>query len=166
MPHGKKQQLTHFTNKHITYYLPHIKHYTLLPLTLHITLKWVTHNTKKLTHHAKTSNTRYKCLASMSVETASQCFKVDFKPPMEETTQTFHRELLEVCLWIRTNEKEGTTTHMVLYRKILVNVSEFFKNSVHIYRRFKFENFSSHPHISFWRVKKNVGMRRKIFESG
>jgi hypothetical protein len=82
MPHGKKQQLTHFTNKHITYYLPHIKHYTLLPLTLHITLKWVTHNTKKLTHHAKTSNTRYKGLASMNVETASQCFKVDFKPPI------------------------------------------------------------------------------------
>jgi penicillin-binding protein-related factor A (putative recombinase) len=95
--------------------LPHIKHYTLLLLTLHITLKWITHNTKKLTHHA---NTRYKGLASMNVETASQCFKVDFKPPInfwkcvceeEQMRKTLLLLTLHIQLkWITHNTKKLT----------------------------------------------------------
>jgi hypothetical protein len=75
-------------------------------------LKQVTHDTKKLTYYAKTSNIRYKDLTLMSAETASQCSKVDFKPPIERITQTSRGKLLKVCLW-KTNEKEETT-HLIL----------------------------------------------------
>jgi hypothetical protein len=46
----------------------------------------------------------------MSVETASQCSKVDFKPPIEGITQTSREELLEVFCEKEQMRKKGHHT--------------------------------------------------------